>query len=57
LGASLERFEGHPLKYFILTFLNLVFLQILDHIPEKVVFAKLIFDSDLEFFRICFTHP
>jgi len=32
-------------------------LQILDHVPEKLVFAKSVFDIDVEFFYVCFNHP
>jgi len=49
--------EGQAIviKYFF--FLDLVFLQILDHFPEKLVFTKLVFDLDLEFFYARFNHP
>ncbi len=37
-------------KVFFRTFLDQVFLQPLDHVPEKLVFMKLVFDPDLGFF-------
>ncbi len=49
--------EGNRNKVFCLSFLDLVFLQILDHVPEKIVFANSVFDPDLEFFHFCFNHP
>jgi len=30
--------------------------QRVDHIPEKLVLIKLVFDSDPEFFHFCFNH-
>ncbi len=44
-------------KVFFRTFLDQVFLQPLDHVPEKLVFTKLVFDPDLGFFYVCFDHP
>ena len=54
--------EGHPLKgnrnkVFCLAFLDRVLLQPLDHVPEKLVFTKFVFDPDLEFFHVCLNHP
>jgi len=47
--------SGNRIKVFFCTFLDLVLLQILDRIPEKLVFAKSVFDPDLEFF--CLFQP
>ncbi len=44
-------------KVFFRTFLDLAFLQPLDHIPEKLAFTKSVFDPDLEFFHVYFNHP
>ena len=49
--------SGNRNKVFFRTFLDLVFLQILDHFLEMLVFTKLVFDPDLEFFCVCFNHP
>jgi hypothetical protein len=35
----------------------LVFLRIIDHFPEKLTFAKLVLDPNLEFIYVCFNHP
>ena len=48
---------GNRNKVCFCTFLNQVFLQPLDHFPKKLVFTKLAFDPDIEFFCVCFNHP
>jgi hypothetical protein len=35
----------------------LVFLRIIDHFPEKLTFAKLVLDPNLEFIYVWFIHP
>jgi hypothetical protein len=41
--------SGNRNKVFFRPFLDLAFLQPLDHIPEKLVFTKSVFDPDVEF--------
>jgi hypothetical protein len=41
--------SGNRNKVFFRPFLDLAFLQPLDHTPEKLVFTKSVFDSDVEF--------
>jgi len=55
----IKKNEGQAIviKYLFCTFLDQLCLQPLDHFPGKLVFTKLVFDPDLEFFYFCFNHP
>jgi hypothetical protein len=57
MRVSQKCVSGNRNKVFFRTFLDRVFLQLLGHIPEKLVFTKLVFDFDLEFFHVCFNQP
>lgn len=50
-GDVLGKPEGQTIEIKYFSFLDLAFLQLLDHLPEEVVFAKFIVGPDLEFFH------
>jgi hypothetical protein len=49
--------SGNRNKVFFRTFLDRVFLQLLGHFPEKLVFTKFVFNSDAELLPSRFSHP